>query len=188
MAIIRNGKVYRNIQEQVLKNTEDIDELNHRLPIEGKFYTEEETDALLAKKQNTLVSSGDNQNIKTINGQDILGTGNIVIPIFETHLYQLWFSKDIDNLRYDGLFLIASDINIETGNYSYTQMYQYFGYKTIRGSGGAINKSNEVVRVSPLIEIESNDLRVSYNEYDSIEDDWIDDDFYIDSIRVTKIF
>ena len=50
MAIIRNGKVYRNIQEQVLKNTEDIDDLNHRLPIEGKFYTEEETDELLALK------------------------------------------------------------------------------------------------------------------------------------------
>ena len=27
MAIIRNGKVYRNIQEQVLKNTEDIEEI-----------------------------------------------------------------------------------------------------------------------------------------------------------------
>ena len=50
MAIIRNGKVYRNIQEQVLKNTEDIEDLNHRLPIEGKFYTEEETDELLALK------------------------------------------------------------------------------------------------------------------------------------------
>lgn len=79
MAIIRNGKVYRNIQEQVLKNTEDIDDLNHRTPTGDKFYTEEETDELLDKKQNTLVSSGDNQNIKTINGQSILGSGDIDI-------------------------------------------------------------------------------------------------------------
>ena len=64
MAIIRNGKVYRNIQEQVLKNTEDIDELNHRLPIEGKFYTEEETDELLdlkADKSNTYTQEETNE-------------------------------------------------------------------------------------------------------------------------------
>lgn len=79
MAIIRNGKVYRNIQEQVLKNQEDIDDLNHRTPDDKHFYTKEETDLLLSEKQNTLIDSGDNQNIKTINGQSILGSGNIDI-------------------------------------------------------------------------------------------------------------
>ena len=40
------GKIYRNIQEQVAKNKEDIDDLNHRIPTEDQFYTKEESDAL----------------------------------------------------------------------------------------------------------------------------------------------
>ena len=34
----------------------------------------------IAGKQDTLVSEGDSQNIKTINGESILGTGNISFP------------------------------------------------------------------------------------------------------------
>lgn len=56
MAIEINGKVYRNIQEQVAKNQEDIDDLNHRIPAEPHFYTKEETDDLLDTKQDKLVS------------------------------------------------------------------------------------------------------------------------------------
>lgn len=76
MAIKIDGKVYRNIQEQVAKNQEDIDDLNHRIPDEPHFYTKEETDALLEEKQETLVSG---ENIKTINGNSILGAGDIDI-------------------------------------------------------------------------------------------------------------
>lgn len=32
MAIERNGKIYRNLQEQVLKNKEDIEELKAATP------------------------------------------------------------------------------------------------------------------------------------------------------------
>lgn len=41
------------------------------------IYTQAETDALLAGKQNELVSG---QNIKTINGNSIVGSGNLTIP------------------------------------------------------------------------------------------------------------
>ena len=41
------------------------------------IYTQTETDALLAGKQNELVSG---QNIKTINGNSLVGSGNVPIP------------------------------------------------------------------------------------------------------------
>lgn len=40
-----NGKEYRNIQEQVEKNKEDIEDLRTRIPYEDQFYTREQTDA-----------------------------------------------------------------------------------------------------------------------------------------------
>lgn len=47
----------------------------------GESYTKDETDALLAQKQNTLVSGG---NIKTINGESVLGSGDIAIKSYHT--------------------------------------------------------------------------------------------------------
>ncbi|MCX7759435.1 MAG: hypothetical protein N2169_07525, partial [bacterium] len=43
---------------------------------DDKYYTETEVDTLLSQKQNTLVSG---TNIKTINNQSLLGSGNITI-------------------------------------------------------------------------------------------------------------
>lgn len=40
------------------------------------FYTENEVDTLLASKQDTLVSGS---NLKTVNGNSLLGSGNVVI-------------------------------------------------------------------------------------------------------------
>lgn len=96
-----NGKEYRNIQEQVQKNMGDIDELKNRQVytkaeaddkfatisnLYGNFYTREETDNrfpteshmnyALGLKQDTLVSG---TNIKTVNGNSLLGSGNINI-------------------------------------------------------------------------------------------------------------
>lgn len=45
----------------------------------GPYYTKAESDTLLNAKQNTLVSEGEGQNIKTINGESIIGTGDINI-------------------------------------------------------------------------------------------------------------
>jgi len=59
----------------------------------SKYYVDGE----LAKKQNTLVSSGTNQNIKTINGQSILGSGNIEISGGTGVEYQAGANIDITN-------------------------------------------------------------------------------------------
>lgn len=102
MSIEINGKVYRNLQEQVQKNMEDIDKIKKgggidvytkeeslnifQTKIEMELYatqqqlnlniaaTEARTDLLLANKQDTLVSG---TNIKTVNGNSLLGSGNI---------------------------------------------------------------------------------------------------------------
>jgi len=50
------------------------------------IYTQAETNALLAGKQNELVSG---ENIKTINGQSIVGSGNVEIPTGLTTAYQV---------------------------------------------------------------------------------------------------
>lgn len=42
----------------------------------GDSYTKAEIDAMMAEKQNTLVSG---QNIKTINGDSLLGSGNVSV-------------------------------------------------------------------------------------------------------------
>lgn len=100
-----NGKEYRNLQEQVQKNMQDIDEIKNS-GITSDAYTKAESDAkfqtisgmstyatqhdlelsidalatgveqALGTKQDTLVSG---TNIKTINGNSILGLGNIQI-------------------------------------------------------------------------------------------------------------
>lgn len=102
MAITINGKTYRNLQEQVEENVKDIEDLQDR-PIsyskeesDAKFQTkigmalyatqqqlnlniaatEARTDLLLANKQDTLVSG---TNIKTVNGNSLVGSGNIQI-------------------------------------------------------------------------------------------------------------
>jgi len=100
-----NGKEYRNLQEQVQKNMQDIDAIKNS-GITSDAYTKAESDAkfqtkagmglyatqhdlelsidalatgftqALGTKQDTLVSG---TNIKTINGNSILGLGNIQI-------------------------------------------------------------------------------------------------------------
>lgn len=45
MSIEIDGKVYRNIQEQVDKNKDDIADLRTRIPYEDQFYTRDESDA-----------------------------------------------------------------------------------------------------------------------------------------------
>ena len=48
--LIDGNDIIRNIPEQVAQNTEDIADLNSRVPYEPHFYTKSETDALLAEK------------------------------------------------------------------------------------------------------------------------------------------
>lgn len=59
------------------------------------YYTKEETDTLLGNKQDTLVSG---TNIKTINNESILGSGNINIPIGDSYIIKgTDFGKTISN-------------------------------------------------------------------------------------------
>lgn len=107
--LIRNDKEYRNIQQQVAQNTTDIVELKEggivvdaytkaesdakyqtktemsgyytKTAADDKFQTQSDMSTYATKtelnaKQNTLVSG---TNIKTINGNSILGSGDIVI-------------------------------------------------------------------------------------------------------------
>lgn len=190
MAIIRNGKVYRNIQEQVLKNTEDIEELNHRLPIEGKFYTEEETDVLLALKADKeevneeLDLKADKSN--TYNKTEI---NNLLADKLDIiHLYQANFVYNNNGVLYLGNFMFTSQADVASGNYNASQAYNLFGNLYIYGSGGAINTDNEVIRTSPILDLESSSMAALYSEYDSVEGDWVDDEIILASISITKLF
>lgn len=52
MAIEIDGKIYRNIQEQVKKNMDDIEVLKEHVPYEPVFYTKEQTDTKFVSKGN----------------------------------------------------------------------------------------------------------------------------------------
>lgn len=85
--LIRDGKEYRNLQQQVAENTDDIAELKQG-GVGFEVYSKSEADAKFAtkteltNKQDTLVSG---TNIKTINNQSLLGEGNITIESGDTY-------------------------------------------------------------------------------------------------------
>ena len=169
MAIIINGKTYRNLQEQVQKNMEDIEELQER--VDYSYYTKEEsdakfqtkadmsdyydktesdakfqtkigmalyatqqqlnlsitatearTDALLANKQNTLVSG---TNIKTINGNSLVGSGNINIDTNYTAGYGIGINNDIIAID-QNIVALKSELNqfIKNNDTSYSAMFR----------------------------------------------------------------
>ncbi len=206
--IIVGDKVYRNIQEQVEKNKEDIEDLQQGIvadcytkeEADAKFETKEEaSEALDLKadksttytkeevntlKQDTLVSG---TNIKTINDISLLGNGNIEIPS-GYHLYQLEVNFIKNDILYKGLFLFASTTDITNGTYTSSQLYDILGYKAIRGSGSAMNKSNEIIRATPSIEIAISQTTIVFSYYDSTAQDWEDDDVLVSSAYISKIF
>lgn len=146
-----NGKEYRNLQEQVQKNMEDINELKRGGGID--VYTKEEsldifqtkigmalyatqqqlnlniaatearTDALLANKQDKLVSG---TNIKTINGNSLLGSGNIDTTY--TAGYGIGINNDIIAID-QSVVALKSELNqfIKNNDISYSA--------TFRGNG-----------------------------------------------------
>jgi len=57
----------------------------------------------VTSKQNTLVDNGSNQNIKTINSQSILGTGDITIDSGSTDLdnnIEIYDNEDNNFVQY----------------------------------------------------------------------------------------
>ena len=63
---------------------------------DNEAYTKDEMDAMLAEKQDTLVDSGTGQNVKTINNQSILGTGNIIIDGGDHKVQSDWEQDDTE--------------------------------------------------------------------------------------------
>ena len=206
--IIVGDKVYRNIQEQVAKNKEDIEDLQQGIvadcytkeEADAKFETKEEAEEALdlkadksttytkeevnTLKQDTLVSG---TNLKTINDISLLGNGNIEIPS-GYHLYQIEIVEEQSDILYKGVFIVASPNNLNTGNYTREQLYNNFGYLSVRGSGSAVNRNNEILRVSPSLELTTSDITLIFIYYDNVEQDWQDYTINFDSARLRKIF
>lgn len=89
--LISGDDVIRNIPEQVAKNTEDIDELNHRMPVPEYFYTKDETDALLAQKANSssVYTKAENDALlaQKANSSDVYTKGEIDTALANRKLY-----------------------------------------------------------------------------------------------------
>ena len=59
-----NGKIYRNIQEQVEKNKDDIEDLQESMPDMSNYYTKTQANGLLdlkADKSTTYTKTEDNE-------------------------------------------------------------------------------------------------------------------------------
>lgn len=111
--------------------------------LKGWFYTETETDNLLASKQNNLISG---TNIKTINEESILGSGNITIQggsdvdivtswestLSDSKVASEKLTKDTIDLKQD---LLISGTNIKTVN---NNSLLGSGNITIEGGGGSV--------------------------------------------------
>lgn len=95
MPIDLKGKTYRNLQEQVLKNAEDIDILKHKIPYEDEFYTKTETD----EKFETI------GNVNSKDAQVLLDAKNYtdeqVIPVSGTNNGTNWLTITIGEETYN---------------------------------------------------------------------------------------
>lgn len=79
---------YEEIYNDIIQINKNTKEYTVNEYLNKTFYSKSQIDALLNNKQNTLVDSGDNQNIKTINNQSLLGSGNIELSGMK--LTKLW--------------------------------------------------------------------------------------------------
>ena len=126
------------------------------------FYTETEVDTLLASKQDTLVSGS---NLKTVNGNSLLGSGNVVIegggtgvdivtdwedPTSDLKVASEKLTKDTLDTKQD---LLISGSTIKTIN---NQSVLGSGNIDIQGGGGT-----NVVMVGSFMINEDGDLIVT---------------------------
>ena len=102
-----NGKVYRNLQEQVLENTEDIADLQDNVEdLEDTCATKTELANGLETKQDTLVSG---TNIKTINNESIVGSGNVEIEA-KSYTAGTGITISSDTISIDNTVALKTDI------------------------------------------------------------------------------
>lgn len=76
MAMERDGKIYRNLQEQVAENMDDIADLKTRIPYEDQFYTREETDARYPKKAEQIDDHTVSYIRRNNDGEPYIGVGS----------------------------------------------------------------------------------------------------------------
>lgn len=124
MAIIINGKTYRNLQEQVAKNQEDIEDLEERMPNMSNYYTKTETNGLLDTKAdksttytktetNDLLATKANQSttytkteVDTLIGNIeepavVVITGNSSTGTFTQEEYDLLFNSSVSFIKFN---------------------------------------------------------------------------------------
>ena len=87
-----NGVTYRNLEAQVLKNKEDIENITDLSEEVANLET------AVAGKQDTLVSG---TNIKTVNSNSLLGSGNVSIPTIPSGGADGQVLKKTSNSDYD---------------------------------------------------------------------------------------
>ena len=80
-----NGKEYRNIQEQVEKNKDDIADLRTRIPYEDQFYTREETDARYPKMSEQIDDHTASYIRRDNNGNPYIGVNSRNVNKGETY-------------------------------------------------------------------------------------------------------
>ena len=102
-------------------NVSDISTALHRdyvttQTVNADFVKNASLNTVLATKQDTLVSG---TNIKTVNGESLLGTGNITIDL---DLYQVVQSLPVDDINVNKIYLVASDPSVN-GNEFTEYMY-----------------------------------------------------------------
>lgn len=102
------------------------------------YYTKTETDTALATKQATLVSG---TNIKTINNESILGSGNIDIQGGGVTVDSTWVQNSTNPVQSKMLSgVISNTFNLENQtNYVKLSRYPILGSATIMYSVGKIN-------------------------------------------------
>lgn len=189
MAIEINGKVYRNIQEQVEKNTNDIEDLNHRVPYEPVFYTADEVDTLFYNKEEINENyydkdSADEQFAAKDDVYTKTEADERYLPII--HLYKIDILINDVNGRTLAEFIFASSINRDSGYLTNEQFRSTFDDIYLKGSGGIINTSNQVISINPTLDTSAS--RLTFNQYDSEESDWVDLDIDYTHLTLTKLF
>ena len=117
-------KIYRNLQEQVQKNMEDIDEIKKAMPYpSNEYYTKEEADNKFAAKKDLYLHS------IYINAK--LYDSGVISDNFIVGLRVYYFNNSSDELTADDLSDMLKDIRLMAAGYArdITSEKEYIPYE-----------------------------------------------------------
>lgn len=112
MAIEIDGKVYRNLQQQVQKNMDDIEEIKAAMPYpSNEYYNKTEADEKFEAKEDlaTVAETGDYE--------DLLNTPDLTIYSRKLYKHDIMMSLADSESHYAGIHIIIID--------EYSQAYDY---------------------------------------------------------------